>query len=69
MPTCRSTHDPILATKHNPHARAWVAPGPVTACGHLLYKGRVSEHVRQDTRAAGRRRTRRRPGGSYATTS
>jgi hypothetical protein len=50
-------------------ATAWTAPGLAAACGHMLYKGRVSELVPRDVCSAGRRRAHRRPGGSYGTTS
>ena len=77
MPPCRHTHDPAqrrssLATGaegRNPRAATWAPPGSLTACGHLLYKGKESELLRRHARRTGRHRTHRRAGGSYGTTS
>jgi hypothetical protein len=77
MPICQNIHDPAQRQPsraadtegRDPRAVSWAAPGAMTACGHLLYKGRESELLPRDALAAGHRRARCRPGGSYATTA
>ena len=77
MPTRQHTRAPAqrrpsLATGaegRNPRAEAWAAPGSMTACGQMLYKGKESELLRQHALRAGRPRSHRRAGGSYAQTS
>ena len=74
MPTHRNTRDPAqrrpsLATDTEgriPRAEAWAGPGSLTACGHLLYKGKESELLRQHALRAGHPRARRRAGGPDA---
>ena len=74
MPTHQSTHAPAqrgpsLATGaagRDHRAEAWAAPGSLTACGQLLYKGKESELLHQHALRAGHHRASRHTGGPYA---
>ena len=57
------------AEGRDPRAEVWAAPGSMTACGQMLYKGKESELLRRHALYAGRSRASRRVGGPYAQTS